>query len=904
MKEWKMKVKNWFQVTEQKKSVVVDMGIIAAVIGVLVLIAYQVNGIYPFGEESIARGDMVQQTIPAGMCYVWDVLHGKASPFFAWDSAFGMNISGASSLGAFMSPLNLFLYFTTRDNIVDFANILLILKMIAIAWVMYGYLKKYNNGRLVQIIGGIVYAFGAASLVHFQIIMVMDAAFMLVLVMWGAERIFENKGCKFFIAMLALTMMVNVYTGAMILVFLFLSCGMRLFVGGEKRERKEKQRIALQLGISVVVGVMLSAVVVIPALMCISHTPRTANGTILETYKGVLQSQWRDYEWKTVERMLVNLALPLGCAAVFLLFGKEKIGKQIAKHRYQWILLLLMVISVWVPAIELLWHGGSRASWPVRFIYMISFVLVDLAVSLYEEKKEECFAALTWKKQGLAFGIAGVGALISGIIFGKFYESYCQHEKYFEWQDGMLCIVMEIIFFVLYVCALKIGRKSVVLCLLCIQLACTSIFSLAPNKDNGQVWSPQYLKAAQNVAKTMDTEIKDFERIKNTDYLVDHIEYSLVLGEESISNYWHVIPTTLQPKFSALGYSINWTQLLDCGGTIFTDTLYQIRYYLSKEKMSETLYEHREEVEGYDSEALHLYQNRFSLPFAINTNQTSLPYEYERFSLQNALFTIVTGSQTPLIQDVTGQMAYNTYNLQVGAEKKILYFYGTNPSSEPITAYVNGKQVMIPSSSGYGQYTYPSDFCNGIVCLGAFENQQVTVQFSGNTSGVRLGVLDYNTFVSGLEAVEKTNPKVTSLKQKKSGLKLQLTGVTKSNILLPVTYDEGWSCRVNGKQVETVNSVAGMVSIPVPQGDVRIDLCFTPPGQRMGAIISMVGLLLLIGFVLINKKKPLEETKGISVLSVIAYGIYGLAFAAFVIIVFVIPLGNYLSSSGGAETVN
>ena len=92
-----------------------DLGIILLIVTVAVLTAYCVNGIYPFGSQSIARGDMVQQTIPAGMYYVWDVLHGKANPFFTWNSGLGMNNSGADSLGALFSPLNLFLYFSPRS---------------------------------------------------------------------------------------------------------------------------------------------------------------------------------------------------------------------------------------------------------------------------------------------------------------------------------------------------------------------------------------------------------------------------------------------------------------------------------------------------------------------------------------------------------------------------------------------------------------------------------------------------------------------------------------------------------------------------------------------------------------------------------------------------------------------
>lgn len=184
-------IRSWFTVTEKKKAITKDLSIMAIVISAVVLMVYLLNDIYPFGDGTIARGDMVQQTIPAGMYYVWDVLHGQASPFFTWNSAFGMNISGASSLGAQLSPLNLFLFFTARDNIADFANILVILKMIAIAFSMYFYLRKYEVKNIVHMAGGILYAFGAATLVHFQIMLVMDIAFLLPLLMIGLDRIFK-----------------------------------------------------------------------------------------------------------------------------------------------------------------------------------------------------------------------------------------------------------------------------------------------------------------------------------------------------------------------------------------------------------------------------------------------------------------------------------------------------------------------------------------------------------------------------------------------------------------------------------------------------------------------------------------------------------------------------------------
>lgn len=889
------KRKNW----NKEKAVIIDVGIITAIISVIVLVAYQVNGIYPFGNETIARGDMVQQTIPAGMYYVWDILHGNASPFFTWNSAFGINISGASSLGAFLSPLNLFLYFSTRDNLVNFVNILLILKMIAIACAMYFYLKKYEIKNVARIMGGVLYAFGAASLIHFQIIFVMDAAFLLPLLMIGIDRIWNKKGCVFFIVVFALTMITNVYTGCITLIFLFLSCGSKLFF--ENTDRGEKYRCSLQLGVSVGTAVLLSAAVSIPAFLCISNTSRSGDGDFLNTYLTAIQNGWSISEWSTVERMLVNMALPCAAILFFLWKGNERGREFREKYRSHIVLVVFMILSVVVSGTELLWHGGTRALWPIRFIYVISFVLIDFAAVLYKENKQVVRGIGKWLKGKIVYGIAGAAALLSGWIFYGIYAAFCKNGAYAQLGDGFLCIFIELFCAALYWCFFKGKKRELILVLLCVQLTCTSIISFAPNKDNITVFSPEHLKAASEVATSMETEIGDFERIKNTDYKVDHIEYSLVLGAEAISNYWHVIPTKLQSNFAALGYSINWTQLLDTGGTVFTDTLFQMKYFLSQYELPEELYEYGEAVNGYGDDVLHLYENKFELPFAIGMDVPTLLQSGEKFQSQNNLFAAITGAQDRLIQDVSQQVSGSRFDMEVGNDKKLFYFYGTNSSSDPVSILVNGTSVMVPSSSVPMNQQYPADFGNGLVYLGGFQNEHVSIQFNGggNSSNIHLGILDYNTFVNGIEAVKNQNPEIKSLKKKNSGLKIELDQVTKPYVFLPVSYDEGWVCKVNGEKVSEIGYIDGMLSIPVEQGANEIVLSYVPDGQKMGTVISIIVLILLAAVVVLRKKtnifagKPegasFEESKPVRILGQIAYVIFAALFIVVVILLFAIP---------------
>ena len=880
----------------EKQKIPWDLGSIFLIITIVVLTAYGVNGIYPFGNGSIARGDMVQQTIPAGMYYAWDVLHGRANPFFTWNTGLGMNISGAVSLGAVFSPLNIFLYFSTRSYLYHFVSFFVILKMIAIAYAMYFYLKKYSVDRFVYVMGSVLYAFGAASLVYFQIMLVMDAAFLLPLIMIGLDRLYDNKGMLFFIIVFALAMMINVYTGCITLVYLLLSSGAKTFISGDGRSTESKRWI-LRLGTSVLVAILLSAVISLPALHSIMEAPRSGKDGFLTIYRTALKSQWSEGEWSTVRRLCVNMALP--CAAMvgyFLTAGKRKNYRKIYKsYIFQ---LSCLMISVVIPAIELLWHGGTRACWPVRFIYIITFVMIDFAVLLYQDQSEALSKKIKASSQDWRSVLLCVAAVVlGGGLFYRLYVAYCNQPIYSKWGDGFLCFFVEAVCAGVYLFFLKVHiNKNVLWIVLCVQLTVTSVISFAPNKDNATVFSYHYLKQVDQVSKNMKVKTDSFERIKNIDYKLDHIDYPLVLGRQSISNYWHVIAPNLQPSLSALGYSINWTQLLDTGGTIFSDTLLHIQYALSYRELSDSMYSLCENIDSGEGELLHLYQNKLQFPFVIETDTRQMEPADEKFATQNILYQIVTGSSDKLIQDVSGDINGNVYNVHIGKGRKVLYFYGTNSMDQPITIKVNGKNIYIPNSNTSENINYPSDFGNGFLCLGSFEDENVMVEFDGNANvyQLHLGWLDYDMLQTASKNVQDQSKNIISLKKTHTGLRLKLKNIDKKYIFVPISADRGWSCRVNGKKTK-LYSVDGMLSIPVQKDTDSIELKYCSPGRKTGGIVSMATLLIcLLGLFAKRQEIRLKLLKVTDILSSIAYMVFGIVYLIFMTVWFAIPILYYL----------
>ena len=67
--------------------------------------------------------------------------------------------------------------------------------------------------------------------------------------------------------------------------------------------------------------------------------------------------------------------------------------------------------------------------------------------------------------------------------------------------------------------------------------------------------------------------------------------------------------------------------------------------------------------------------------------------------------------------------------------------------------------------------------------------------------------------------IKEQGVKVTSLRQKHAGAKLSIENAKKGTIFVPIPYEEGWQCKVNGVNVsDQLTSFDGMLGIPVEEG--------------------------------------------------------------------------------------
>lgn len=851
-----------------------DIVVIIFLVSGIMLMVYQQKGIHPFGKGNIAYADMVQQTIPENLYYMWDVLHGKANAFFSWNSGLGINISGAASEQAFLSPLNLFILFSSRDNLLNFINILLIIKMVCIAISMYTYLGKYRVTGLCKIGAGVLYAFGASSLIHYNLMFVMDMAFLLPLLMIGYNRIFTKEKCGLFIMVCTFCLIENVYMSFMVLLFVLLVSGLQLLF--DIKEVEGKGQYAFLLGASVTVSTMMSAAIALPVLLAISQSSRVQE-TFLDIYIKAIATPWGQGDWDMAKFMLMNLTFPLVTCIYELIHNKNR-----KLYKKQVILVVLVLIPIVVSGTELLWHGGSRVGWPIRFAFVVSFVIIDFAIELMQDRNYDSTANSKIKIWDC------LCLVLVTILCTKVIYCMCLRLPDINRYREMIYMVM---FFSCgighFILIYKRKQVSMKIVLIICELSLTAYLFVPFYSHNTDEYSLEYVRDSQSISNAIGNLQKPFERIKNNDGKISNANYALIMGKESIANYLHVIDGAFQPVLRQWGYSTHWTRLLDTGGTIFTDTLLGIQYVINGSELPEVLYDKISECDSNLGIHYYIYRNKYHIPLVTYLENTPEIFTDNIFENQNILFRAVTDSEKKLIAEYDGIKVNENFLLAIEG-RKILYFYGDE--NQTISIKMNGKDVEVPDIRNVNNLNYPSGYNNNLICLGYYENQSVMIEFANvqNAAGVHLGIFDVGTFEEGIDSINNKLQRKVEINRSNTGVRIGLESDKDGYVFVPVLYDKGWECKVNGNRDE-VQDIFGFLKVHVQKGNNLICLEYVQQGWKTGVMISSMGGILCALFVGLYDRR----VQHLAFVQSVSYYLLMTVFGGIMVLFYTIPIIKY-----------
>ncbi|MBQ7542045.1 MAG: YfhO family protein [Clostridia bacterium] len=815
----------------------------------LVLVIYAQNRIFPFGTESVVHDDMGQCNVPL-IYTVWDALHGNGSILLNLRTAGGVFISGAYENA--LSPVNILLFLLCpRDKLLESMSFFLLIKMmLAATTAMLLFSRRFSISPFWCMVFSVLYAFNPFLLQYYSNASWLEVVWVAPLVLLGADILLRGKNPALYTLALAYCLIVQLYIAYMVVLFLFLEGAAYIVLLLPKKKRRSA---AVRFGISTVLAVCVSAFSALPSFFYMTSSSRFQS---TKNYFQVLLSSATNPASK-FGMVTVLTALCFAAALVVFLHIRSD-TKTVLFFGFS---LLLFLLPVVFENINLLWHMGSYINFSMRYAFLLQLMLLITACFAIEKYPASFFCG---KTNVHVFALIGaLSAFTAGVIcMRQFFDG--TETLYVPKKIVPLMGVAFLLVFAGYFLLLKFGFKK----LSCVLIAGFCAFechfyvthAVLTGSKRLFEYSLAYISECNDIHDTLSLDRSEYARIKNIDGTLNS-NYPLIVDYPSMSNFTHTIPSTIKKTMVKLGYSSVYTRILDTGGTLFTDALLGYRYAISLAELPQEDFRYLSDAGSYG-----VYESRYAVPFGTVCSDAITKSELfgeSAYETQNNLWHCVQDGEKDLMEipqlRETSDKSGVTYDLDVTGTREVYIVCSGTTKRRSMRITVNGDPVSVPSlGEPYNAY-YTTRFNNSLLSLGEYTDTHLSirVQFLNNTITEKKLVTKIALMDKSLlqDFAQDKAEHAVSVQAERCTVRASAAAEEDGRFLfLPIPYDSGWSCTVNGKAVSPVQALSTFIAIPLQKGENSIRLHYLPTGFLPGLICSVCGLILSVFWFLRYKK--------------------------------------------------
>lgn len=873
----------------------------------LMLAVYMLKGVWPFGAGNVTYDDMAQGTLPI-YYHLYDWLHGDKAMAFDWYTGLGTNIVNS---GTFM-PLDLVLCLFSRDKLLYGIGILIIVKVAASAvTAKYVFDKLFGKAAQIwRVLFSVTYAMSAYSMFYYTNSFWLDFVVIFPLVLYGLKRLLADNKPLVFVLFYAYTLYLSVYIGFMVTLGIFFISGLYILLLCEKENRGKRTCL---LGMGTLTGALLSAWHSVPMAIQTLSSKRLETSFTETKSSPLLEIFSTDHISSIPSKLMLTVGLQLAFVLTFVFVIKLIKDKKKKQAGFVAGSVFLLFAPVLFENVNLLWHGGSYIQFTMRFFFICVFVLLTLALACIDTYGETLFKP---EKRFIRIAILALilfftVIFVCGVIF--FATKTLGKLGTEETLSFVKAIGFALLFgsglplFTLLLCQKKHTTQAFCFMLCAVQsfgICYAGVANTHQQKDEEMLYnSTSYLDYCREVAQ-LDLDCGELGRIKNADTSLN-TNYPFILQTPALSNWTHNIPHYMQLAATNLGYSTQYTRILDSGGTAFTDGILGIRKLIVRNHIDVS----KQFTELDSTENFVLYENSYALETGLLGDDLLLDditsaKAYERFDIQNKLYSSFSDSDEKLFSVCSNkgetadriELTINEKNELVfkytAGQNEVLYLNAADFGNKTLKIYVNGERVIAPYYKQTGYSYYPSQSVNGILTLGSFnsgETVEIAVRCINDeiitTETVQLAYMSLDK-MSELNSMYKDT--VTDISVGRTSLTVNYNNEHGDNkyMFIPVTYDSGWKCTLNGEKAQVLNALGSYIAVELPEGNGTFTLKHTSPGLEIGIALSIVGLI-MAAVMLLLKKRDYALPKFITVA---VLWLFILLFAASVIFIYAVSI--------------
>lgn len=837
------------------------------VAGAVFVIVLALNGLWPFGKETIDYYDMAQW---ADVFYYhnFDAMRGFKSFLFDWYMNLGRPIPGPGYLSAF----DLLMYFVPRDSFLQAMSFLMAVKIMAAAFTMNLFVRYINENvpyiyRLMLSAG---YGLCGFVIVNYTAPQWIDMVVLVPLLLMYCQKALTTGKITGLSVTIFLLMIDEYYFAVQTIICLFLMTGAFFvcFELGRKRDDDRKILNVFGLAAGVLIGLALSAFSWIPNIrfgLSSARFAKSSGGGVIEAYNEIVQTIEPAYlsRWFS----LLGLAFPTALAIRGMLILLK--NKEWRKLIYALLCIFMITVQLVLESVHLMLHFGSYVNYPVRNGFMIYCIVVGIGVYSFSAIQNRDMDIIDMKR--LLRSLAGIVLML--FLVGGFNYWYKNSIKYSDHDILLFTMGIMAVFAGIHFALIILKNRDLCICIWLVEMLIFGIIMIGkPLYDSPYGNDPEqegdYIRISDQLVEGFGTKLMTGDeaatrRIKNPDTSLN-TNYGEIMRRETLSGWTNLETADQISGAIGMGYSSQLTRLLDSGGNIFSDTVLHITEAVSYKELDDKLFEKvatTKVVTDYltgDSRDYYLYRNRFEMPFAIPVHGVPQITDVRKTADIINAYSVVMGADDDIankVEDLPHRVMDDNheiyeYNLRITGSKT-LYFEGECVDTDYYNTriFVNGNVVPIPSIKEYENELFPAHFNNNTVELGSFDDEQVNIRIDMDISD-ESKKYEFSLYEIDRDTLAKLCDKLSydiTVSQGRRSLDISINGIDENykGVLLPVSYDSGWSAKVNGKSVKPENVNGLFMYIPVSMQKSEIYMSYYPPLMKLGIGIAIVGLFCL-----------------------------------------------------------
>ncbi len=722
----------------------------------------------------------------------------------------------------------------------------------------------------------------------------------LPLLLLGAEKLLQEKRPWLFIGMVFLSAVSNFYFFYMLVLFTVLYVLFRLFMLYDKKQVGQAAVMVLQMFGYAVIGVMLSAGVLLPVLYLFFGDPRSGSGYVHDlfyprSYYARFLSSFVTFDTPGYWNFMGYSAVALLSVAV-LFFGKKK--NAALKCAF-----LLLTGFLLLPAAGRVFNGFSYVT--NRWVWGYSMLVAFILVVTWED-----MLALTRKQVWVAMGGAVLGVCAFLVLDSANTDNFAL---------ALILLLLALVILLLQKEAKTflehMGTQALLLMLVLAGIWCNAYYGYS---DNGKDYADQFQESSTVTEAMHNTDSEAVKDLKDEDgfyrYSGSCIRYNstLLSGMSSTQYFWSLSNGVIVDYLKALEVMEPFTYTYrEVDGRTALHALAGVKYYVTLNKKSHERFVPYgfEEIEQENS-AYRMFENQYALPLGYTYDSYLLSEDMEGLDgagIQEALLQGVLLEEAPEgyereVPEITGKnMEYrvscgegaaledNTFTVTRKNASVTLEFTGL----EQCETYLNVKGLVCQDTpekvqiqvcgltaedvrvvknltyytENYSWYSDRHDFMVNL-CYSEDARNKIVLTFKEK------GTYHFDELSIICQPMEDYAQQVTKLGQNvlenvdlhndnRSFATSRVTGtitLEQPEILcLSIPYSAGWKAYADGEEQPLLKANMMYMALELDAGTHHIELVYETPGRKAGLLLTCLGGICLGALYLFRRKRKQAE---------------------------------------------